>query len=134
MPQLGLTELLIIGALVVLLFGSRLPGVGKALGAGIRNFKEGLSGGKDDSSNLPEKKPAKGLSSRHASDSTTQTAPVDDAGTSSSEASPTSEPIALKARVQNSNPPMPLSGSTQSAPTSSHTRAKVVDADSENQG
>ncbi len=39
------TELLVILAIVVLLFGaSRIPEVGKALGSGIRNFKKALSG------------------------------------------------------------------------------------------
>ncbi|AKU90263.1 twin-arginine translocase TatA/TatE family subunit [Vulgatibacter incomptus] len=38
-------ELLIIFALILILFGgTRLPGLGKALGSGIRNFKKGLSG------------------------------------------------------------------------------------------
>ncbi len=38
-------ELLVILAIVFVLFGaSRLPEAGKALGAGIRNFKKALSG------------------------------------------------------------------------------------------
>ncbi len=48
MPFIGnisLPELLIILAIVFVLFGaSRLPEAGKALGAGIRNFKKALSG------------------------------------------------------------------------------------------
>ncbi len=41
----NLTELLVIGVVLVLLFGaSRLPETGRALGEGIRNFKKGLSG------------------------------------------------------------------------------------------
>lgn len=43
---LGVPELLIIFAIIMLLFGySRLPQLGKGLGQGIRNFREGLRGG-----------------------------------------------------------------------------------------
>ena len=43
--SLGLPELMIILAIVVLLFGaSRLPQLGKALGETVRNFKKGQSG------------------------------------------------------------------------------------------
>jgi sec-independent protein translocase protein TatA len=42
---LGVTELLIILAIVVLLFGARrLPEIGSGLGKGIRSFKDGISG------------------------------------------------------------------------------------------
>ncbi len=48
MPFIGnisLPELLIILLIIFILFGaSRLPEAGKALGAGIRNFKKALSG------------------------------------------------------------------------------------------
>ncbi|EDP75289.1 twin-arginine translocase TatA/TatE family subunit [Hydrogenivirga sp. 128-5-R1-1] len=48
MPFIGnisIPELLIILAIVFVLFGaSRIPEAGKALGAGIRNFKKALSG------------------------------------------------------------------------------------------
>ena len=41
----GLTELLIILLVVLLIFGaSRLPGVGSALGKGIRSFKTSVTG------------------------------------------------------------------------------------------
>jgi sec-independent protein translocase protein TatA len=42
---LGATELIIILAIVVLLFGARrLPEIGSGLGKAIRGFKEGVSG------------------------------------------------------------------------------------------
>jgi len=42
---ISLTELLVILAIILLLFGaSRLPEAGRALGEGIRNFKKALSG------------------------------------------------------------------------------------------
>jgi len=46
---LGGWEWLIILVIVIILFGgSRLAGVGKALGQSIREFREGVSSGKDD--------------------------------------------------------------------------------------
>lgn len=40
---LGASELLIILVIVVLLFGaSKIPELGKSLGSGLKNFKEGL--------------------------------------------------------------------------------------------
>jgi len=43
--RLGIQELLVILAIVVLLFGGRkLPEVAKGLGEGIRNFKNALKG------------------------------------------------------------------------------------------
>ncbi len=46
---LGGWEWLIILVIVIVLFGgSRLAGVGKALGQSIREFREGVTGNKDD--------------------------------------------------------------------------------------
>ena len=45
----GVMELLVILAIVVIIFGaSKLPQLGKGLGEGISNFRDGLSKGKDD--------------------------------------------------------------------------------------
>ncbi|MBN2194169.1 MAG: twin-arginine translocase TatA/TatE family subunit [Polyangiaceae bacterium] len=45
----GPTQILIIILVVVVLFGaSRIPLLGKNLGAGLRNFKDGLTGGDSD--------------------------------------------------------------------------------------
>lgn len=44
----GPTEWIIIGILGVLIFGKRLPSVGKSLGQGIVEFKKGLTGVKDE--------------------------------------------------------------------------------------
>jgi sec-independent protein translocase protein TatA len=47
---IGLPEMLIILAIVILIFGAnRLPELGKGIGAGIKNFKSSLNeGNKDD--------------------------------------------------------------------------------------
>ena len=44
----GLPEWIIIGAIGLLIFGKRLPEVGRSLGKGIVEFKRGLAGVEDD--------------------------------------------------------------------------------------
>ena len=45
MPHLGVPELLIIMVIIILVFGvGKLPQIGKALGQGIREFREGSQG------------------------------------------------------------------------------------------
>jgi sec-independent protein translocase protein TatA len=41
-------ELLVIGLVVLLLFGNRLPSVMRSMGKGIVEFKKGVSGIEDD--------------------------------------------------------------------------------------
>lgn len=48
LQNLGLPELLVIMVLGLLIFGKRLPEVGKSLGKGIVEFKKGLKGIDDD--------------------------------------------------------------------------------------
>ena len=46
MGRIGLPELLIILAIIVIIFGAnRLPGLGRGIGSAIRNFKEGIKEG-----------------------------------------------------------------------------------------
>lgn len=45
--QIGPMEICIIGLLGLLIFGNRLPEVGKSLGRGIVEFKKGISGVSD---------------------------------------------------------------------------------------
>lgn len=49
------TEMVILLLVVLILFGgSRVAGLGKALGTGIRNFKKGVSGEDEDEQPLAE--------------------------------------------------------------------------------
>ncbi len=41
---MGTTELLIVGFIVLILFGSRLPSVMRSLGQGVTEFKKGVQG------------------------------------------------------------------------------------------
>lgn len=46
---LGLPEMLVILAIVILIFGAnRLPELGRGIGAGIKNFKSGIKDTSDD--------------------------------------------------------------------------------------
>ena len=48
MPNIGAPELIIVLVIALLIFGpKRLPGLGRQLGTGMREFKESISG-KDD--------------------------------------------------------------------------------------
>jgi sec-independent protein translocase protein TatA len=45
---IGTPELIIVGVVVLLLFGSRLPSVMRSLGQGVTEFKKGINGIEDD--------------------------------------------------------------------------------------
>ena len=45
---IGWPELLIVGLVILLLFGARLPGLMRNLGRGVTSFKQGLQEGKDE--------------------------------------------------------------------------------------
>jgi sec-independent protein translocase protein TatA len=47
-PNVGFPEMLILMAIAVLLFGKRLPEVGRSLGKGIVEFRKGLSGAAEE--------------------------------------------------------------------------------------
>ncbi len=54
MGRFGITEILILLGLAILFFGgSRIAGIGKGLGEGIKNFKKGLKD-EDEPAKLPE--------------------------------------------------------------------------------
>ncbi|RUL89584.1 twin-arginine translocase TatA/TatE family subunit [Tautonia sociabilis] len=48
LPGIGPQEMVIIGILGVLLFGKRLPEVGRSLGKGIAEFRRSISGVEDE--------------------------------------------------------------------------------------
>ena len=49
MGRLGLPELLVILAIIIVIFGAnRLPGLGRGIGDAIRGFKEGIKSDEDD--------------------------------------------------------------------------------------
>ena len=49
MGRLGLPELLVILAIIIVIFGAnRLPGLGRGIGDAIRGFKEGMKTDEDD--------------------------------------------------------------------------------------
>ena len=49
MPNMGLTEWLIVLAIVLVLFGAtRIPSLMKGLGQGVREFKKGVSGEEEE--------------------------------------------------------------------------------------
>jgi sec-independent protein translocase protein TatA len=51
----GLMELLVILFIVIIIFGaSKLPQLGRGLGEGISNFRDGLSKGARDDKSLPK--------------------------------------------------------------------------------
>ena len=60
--SLGVPELLIIFAIILVVFGAgKLPQLGKGLGQGISNFRDGLKGSSDEKKSqaaLEEKKNA----------------------------------------------------------------------------
>jgi sec-independent protein translocase protein TatA len=43
-------ELVILGVIILLLFGSRLPGLMRSMGSSISEFKKGVRDGEDDAS------------------------------------------------------------------------------------
>lgn len=57
MPNIGPTELIIMLVIVLVIFGpKRLPGLGKQLGSGMRDFKEAVTSKHDDDED--DEKPA----------------------------------------------------------------------------
>jgi sec-independent protein translocase protein TatA len=49
LAMIGPMEILIVGAVVLLLFGNRLPGVMRSVGRSVVEFKKGVQGIEDDS-------------------------------------------------------------------------------------
>lgn len=71
----GPMEMLIIGVIAVLLFGKRLPEVGRSLGKGIVEFKKGIRGIEDDIDTASSSSTASTAQHGHADDHDEATAP-----------------------------------------------------------
>jgi len=73
---IGPLELGIVLLVVLLIFGpKRLPGLGKQLGSGMREFKDGITGDKDDEKDDPRPE----ITPAQASTSTTTQSPAEQA-------------------------------------------------------
>jgi sec-independent protein translocase protein TatA len=58
----GPTELIIVLVIVLLIFGpKRLPGLGRSLGSGMREFKDSITGKDDDDPERDESEPRPAL-------------------------------------------------------------------------
>jgi sec-independent protein translocase protein TatA len=55
LQNIGLPELIIILVIVLLIFGSRLPSLGRSLGRSLFEFKSGLKEGEQDAAKKDEK-------------------------------------------------------------------------------
>ncbi len=54
MPNIGPMELIVVLVIALLVLGpKRLPGLGKQLGSGMRDFKEAISGNDRDDDDVP---------------------------------------------------------------------------------
>jgi sec-independent protein translocase protein TatA len=51
LPNLGATEMMVVGFVALLIFGNRLPSVMRSLGKSVTEFKKGVSGIEDDIDN-----------------------------------------------------------------------------------
>lgn len=48
LPNLGTTELMVVGFVALLIFGNRLPTVMRSLGKSVTEFKKGVNGIEDE--------------------------------------------------------------------------------------
>lgn len=70
---IGWPEMVIIGIIGVLIFGKRLPEVGKSIGKGIVEFKKGLAGVDDEVNEAVAKQNQKNLDAKSADTTTMDT-------------------------------------------------------------
>ena len=75
--SIGMPEMIVLGILGVLIFGKRLPEVGKSLGKGIVEFKKGLQGIDDDVEQSTQPPTARNLEHKPAPTQATTVEPAD---------------------------------------------------------
>lgn len=69
MGSIGAPELIVIALIALLLFGAgRIADIGKGLGQGIKNFKQGIKEGDEDNDDAEDEKPAKKVSKSEKSE------------------------------------------------------------------
>ena len=69
MPSIGPLELGIILLIILIVFGpKRLPGLGRQLGTGMREFKDSITGKDRDAFGEPARRPARGELERSPSE------------------------------------------------------------------
>ena len=98
LPNLGMTELLVLAFLGLLIFGKKLPEVGKSLGQGLVSFKKGLQGVETDLNSAMEEseKPRKKKRKKKALDGDAASLESAELPASSEEESPATEDHATK--------------------------------------
>jgi sec-independent protein translocase protein TatA len=103
MPNIGPMELIIVLVIVLLIFGpKRLPGLGRQLGSGMREFKDSVTGKSGDDDERPA------LTKGSEADAFGR--PATPASVTRSDASVTSEPAAVRADAPAQDPPAPRAG------------------------
>ncbi len=78
------TDLIVVLVIVLLIWGpKRLPGLGKQLGTGLREFKDSVTGGHDDDDDEPEDRArlTQGDATPGPTAASTEQRPADPAGT-----------------------------------------------------
>jgi sec-independent protein translocase protein TatA len=75
---IGPMEMVIVGVVAVLLFGKRLPEVGRSLGKGLMEFKKGVRGIEDEIYGATNPTPSRSMSSVAAKSSTSKFHDIDD--------------------------------------------------------
>ena len=59
MPGIGVPELIIVLVILLIIFGpKRLPGLGRSLGSGMKEFKDSITGKSKDDEDEDEERPA----------------------------------------------------------------------------
>ena len=91
-PNLGMTELIVIGVIMLLLFGRRLPEVGRSLGQGIVQFKKGLKDVQDEVENAAAEEPKKFESAKPPAGADQRVSQAEPVGNQSEGASPQTPP------------------------------------------